>query len=58
MHMYGFRVILKNTFSTEDLDTVINQLVFCCQGDLQQFVDHPNLFIWAVEEIITEFNLQ
>ena len=39
MHMYGFRIILKNTFATDDLDTVINQLVFRSQGHLQQFVD-------------------
>ena len=38
MHMYGFRVILKNTFAPGDLDTVINQLVFRSQGDLGQFV--------------------
>ena len=58
MHMYGFRVILKNTFATEDLDTVINQLVFRSQGDLQQFVDDRDLFIRVVGEIMTEFNLQ
>ena len=46
--MYGFRVILKNTFATEELDTVINQLVSCCQGDLQQFVDDRDLFIRVV----------
>ena len=39
MHMYGFRVILKNTFATDDRDTVINQLVFRSQGHLQQFVE-------------------
>ena len=58
MHMYGFRVILQNTFAPEDLDTVINQLVFRCQGDLQQFVDDRDLFIRVVGEIMTEFNLQ
>ena len=58
MHMYGFRVILKNTFATEDLDTVINQLVFRSQGDLQQFVDNRDLFIRAVGEIMAEFNFQ
>ena len=34
MHMYGFRVVLKDTFAPGDLDTVINQLVFRGQGDL------------------------
>ena len=58
MHMYGFRVILKNTFAPEDLDTVVNQLVFRCQGDLHQFVDDRDLFIRVVGEIMTEFNLQ
>ena len=45
MHMYGFRIILKNTFAPGDLDTVINQLVFQSQGDLGQFVDNRDLFI-------------
>ena len=58
MHMYGFRVILKNTFATEDLDTVINQLVFRSQGDLQQFVGDRDLYIYVVGEIMTKFNLQ
>ena len=58
MHMYGFRVILKNTFATEDLDTVINQLVFRSQGNLQQFVDDRDLFIRVVGEHMAEFNLQ
>ena len=58
MRMYGFRVILKNTFAAEDLDTVTNQLVFRSQGDLQQFVDDRDLFIRVVGEIMTEFNLQ
>ena len=58
MHMYGFRVILKNTFATEDLDTVINQFVFRRQGHLQQFVDDRDLFIRVVSEIIDEFQLQ
>ena len=58
MHMYGFRVILKNIFATEDLDTVINQLVFRSQGNLQQFVDDRDLFIRVVGEIMAEFNLQ
>ena len=58
MHMYGFRVILKNTFATEDLDTVINQLVFRSQGDLEQFVEDRDLFIRVVGEIMIEFNLQ
>ena len=40
MHMYSFGVIVRNTFATEDLDTVINQLVFRSQGQLQQFVDN------------------
>ena len=40
MHMYGFRVILRNTFAP-----VINQLVFQGQGDLEQFVDDCDLFI-------------
>ena len=56
--MYGFRVILKNTFATEDLNTVINQLVFRSQGDLEQFVEDRNLFIRVVGEVMTEFNLQ
>ena len=58
MHMYGFRVILKNTFATDDLDTVINQLVFRSQGQLQQFVDDRDLFIRVVGEIIDEFQLR
>ena len=33
MHMYSFCVILKNTFATENLDTVINQLVFRSQSE-------------------------
>ena len=45
MHMYGFRVILRNTFAPRDLD-------------LEQFVDDRNLFIRVVGEIITEFNMQ
>ena len=32
MHMYGFRVVLKDTFAPGDLDTVINQLVFRGHG--------------------------
>ena len=55
MHMYGFRVIL---FAPGDLDTVINQLVFRSHGNLRQFVDDRNLFIWVVGEIMTEFNMQ
>ena len=55
MHMYGFRIILKNTFATDDLDTVINQLVFRSQGRLQKFVDDRDLFISVVGEIIDEF---
>ena len=58
MHMYGFRVILKNTFAPGDLDTVINQLVFRSQGNLEQFVDDRDLFIRVVGEIMTEFNMQ
>ena len=58
MHMYGFRVILRNTFAPGDLDTVINQLVFRSQGDLEQFVDNRDLFIRVVGEIMTEFNMQ
>ena len=58
MHMHGFRVILKNTFAPGDLDTVINQLVFRCHGNLQQFVDDRDLFIRVVGEIMTEFNMQ
>ena len=58
MHMYGFRVILKNTFATDDLDTVINQLVFRIQGHLQQFVEDRDLFIRVVGEIIEEFQLR
>ena len=56
--MYGFRVIVKNTFATEDLDTVINQLVFRSQGQLQQFVDNKDLFIRVISEIIEEFQLR
>ena len=58
MHMYGFRVILKNTFATEDLDTIINQLVSRSQGNLQQFIADRDLFVRMVGEIMTEFNLQ
>ena len=58
MHMYGFRVILRNTFAPGNLDTVINQLVFRSQGDLEQFVDNRDLFIRVVGEIMTEFNMQ
>ena len=58
MHMYGFRIILKNTFATDDLDTIINQLVFGSQGHLQQFVDDRDLFIRVVGEIIDEFQLR
>ena len=43
--MYGFRVVLKDTFAPGDLDTVINQLVFRGQGDLEQFVDDRDLFV-------------
>ena len=50
--------VILNTFAAEDQDTVINQLVFRSQGDLQQFVDDRNLFIRMVGEIMTEFNLQ
>ena len=56
MHMYGFRVVLKDTFAPGDLDTVINQLVFRGQGDLEQFVDDRDLFVRVVGEIMTEFN--
>ena len=56
--MYGFRVILRNTFAPGDLDTVINQLVFQGQEDLEQFVDDRDLFIRVVGEIMTEFNMQ
>ena len=48
MHMYGFRVVLKDTFAPGNLDTVINQLVFCGHGDLEQFVDDRDLFIRVV----------
>ena len=58
MHMYGFRVILKDTFAPGDLDTVINQLVFRSQGDLEQFVKDRDLFVRVVGEIMTEFNVQ
>ena len=58
MHMYGFRVVLKDTFAPGDLDTVINQLVFRGQGDLEQFVDDRDLFVKVVGEIMTEFDLQ
>ena len=58
MHMYSFRVILKNTFAPGDLDTVINQLVFRSQGDLEQFVEDRDLFVRVVGEIMTEFNMQ
>ena len=58
MHMYGFRVILKDTFAPGDLDTVINQLVFRSQGDLEQFVEDRDLFVRVVGEIMTEFNMQ
>ena len=56
--MYGFRVVLKDTFAPGDLDTVINQLVFRSQGDLEQFVDNRDLFVRVVGEIMTEFNMQ
>ena len=42
----------------ETFDTVINQLVFQGQRDLEQFVDDHNLFIRVVGEIMTEFNMQ
>ena len=58
MHMYGFRVILKDTFAPGDLDTVINQLVFRSQGDREQFVEDRDLFVRVVGEIMTEFNMQ
>ena len=58
MRMYGFRIILKNTFATDDLDTVMNQIVFRSQGHLQQFVDDRDLFIRVVGEIIDEFQLR
>ena len=58
MHMYGFRVVLEDTFAPGDLDTVINQLVFRGQGDLEQFVDDRDLFVRVVGEIMTEFNTQ
>ena len=58
MHMYGFRVVLKDTFAPGDLDTVINQLVFRGHGDLEQFVDDRDLFVRVVGEIMTEFNMQ
>ena len=44
MHMYGFRIVLKDTFAPGDLDTVINQLVFRGHGDLEQFVDDRIFF--------------
>ena len=58
MHMYGFRVVLKDTFAPGDLDTVINQLVFRGHGDLEQFVDDRDLFVRVVGEIMDEFNMQ
>ena len=58
MHMYGFRVVLKDTFAPGDLDTVINQLVFRGHGDLEQFVDDRDLFVRVVGEIMAEFNMQ
>ena len=54
----GKKKILRNTFAPGDLDTVINQLVFRSQGDLEQFVDNRDLFIRVVGEIMTEFNMQ
>ena len=57
--MYGFRVILKDTFvAPVDLDTIINQLVFRSQRDLEQFVEDRDLFVRVVGEITTEFNTQ
>ena len=48
MRMYGFHVILKNSFATEDFDTVIDQLVFRSQGDLEQLVTiEIYLFVWS-----------
>ena len=58
MHLYGFRVVLKDTFAPGDLDTVINQLVFRGHGDLEQFVDDRDLFVRVVGEIMEEFNMQ
>ena len=58
MHMYGFRVILKDTFAPGDLDAVINQLVFRSHGYLEQFVEDRDLFVRVVGEIMTEFNMQ
>ena len=40
--------MLKDTFAPGDLDTVINQLVFRGHGDLEQFVDDPDLFVRVV----------
>ena len=57
MHMYGFPVTLQNIFATEDLDTIINQLVFRTQRQLQQFVDNRDLFIRVMREIMEEFQL-
>ena len=56
--MYGFRVVLKDTFAPGDLDTVINQLVFRGHRDLEQFVDDRDLFVRVVGEIMEEFNMQ
>ena len=49
--MYGFRVILRNTFAPGNLDTVINQLVFRSQGNLEQFVDNCDLFVRVAGKI-------
>ena len=58
MPIYGFHVILKDTFAPGDLDTVINKLLFRGQGDLEQFVEDRDLFVRVVGEIMTEFNMQ
>ena len=58
MPLYGFRVVLKDTFAPGDLDTVINQLVYRGHRDLEQFVDDRDLFVRVVGEIMDEFNMQ
>ena len=53
MQRYGFRVILKDIFAPGDLDTVMKQLVFRSQGDLEQFVETTN----AVEGMSGEMHM-
>ena len=56
--MYAFRVMLKDTFASKDLDLAINQLIHHCQGQLQCFADDRDLFVRVVGEFMHEFDLR